>query len=102
MTRRSTRARPAPIASANLTPDTKITALAKHPILDSLSGPQLVVYLRLIAATGAQGRRVRVINLELYRDARTAVSALHSLEEMGLIKITHDGGLLRRQIEVRS
>ncbi len=86
-----------------LTPRMNVFALARSKLLDALSGPQLVVLLRLVAATGNQAsRRVRLINSELYRDARTAVRALRELEEMGLVKLRYEGGgWLDRTIEVR-
>lgn len=87
---------------AAITPDTRLATLARHPILDALSGPELVVYLRLVAATASQGDRVKALNLELHHTARTAIRALQALAEMGLVKLTYDdGGRSGRVIEVR-
>lgn len=87
----------------DLRPATTIGELAANTALNVLSGPQLVVYLRLVAATGAQHRRtVTIKNLELHREPRTAVRALRELSEMGLIIVTYEGSMRRfgRQIEV--
>ena len=66
-----------------LAPTTTITELAESGFLDSLSGAQLVVYIRLLAATHQKGsKKVQVINTDLYREPRTAVKALRQLEEM--------------------
>ncbi len=87
----------------DLRPETTITLLAQHPILDSLTGRQLVVYLRLLAATGAQRKRaVKVTNHELYRDARGAVRTVLELQQLGLVKVRfeHDRKKLGRTIQV--
>ncbi len=74
----------------------RISDLAKSPLLDDLSGSELVVYLRLLAATGAPtAGRARVLvtstNADLYaRDPRTVVRALRHLEELKLIAIQYD------------
>lgn len=80
----------------------KVVDLARCAILDALSGPELVVYLRLIAETRRQSsRRVAVRNIDLYRNTKTAITALRSLENQGLIKLTYDGSSsLQRTVEV--
>src|SRR5258707_972160 len=85
------------------TPDTKIYALARSKLLDVITGPQFVVLLRVIGAVGTQRtRNVRLTNIELYRDSRTAVRALRELEDMGLIRLRYrGGGWVDRVIEVR-
>ena len=89
------------LSSRALTPDSTIATLAKHSIIDALTGQQLVVYIKLLGAKKDQGRRVHVLNSQLCNDARTAVRALRELENMGLIKISYDdGSRLGRTIEV--
>lgn len=75
-----------------LKPTAMVADLAESDLLDLLSGPQLVVYVRLLAAANTARRfRVQPTNGELYgRDQRTAVRALRELEKLGLIAITYD------------
>lgn len=88
------------MALTPITPDTKVLALAAHPLLDQLSGNELAVYLRIIAAGGRQRtRRARITNAELFRDAQTASRILRRLAEKDLITISIDGD--DRTIEVR-
>lgn len=82
------------------TADTTVARLAQLAILDTLTGPQLVVYLRLLAETKVQkSRTVTVVNADLYRQPRTAVRALRELEDIGLVTIKFNGSL-QRTIEV--
>ncbi len=88
---------------AKLTPHTTIAQLANNTILDALTGPQLVIYLRLVAATAEQrSRTVHVLNSMLYRDTRTATRALVELEQMRLVKLSYGRSALERAIEVAS
>lgn len=84
-----------------LTPNTRLAKLARHALLETLSGPQLAVYIRLIAATAEQGsRRLQITNGALYRDPRTAARVLRELENLGLIRIDLGASHLDRRIEV--
>jgi DNA-binding MarR family transcriptional regulator len=79
----------------------RISELANNTILDSLTGPQIVVYLRLLGASHVQkSRRVRIINAALYRDARTARRVLDELEAMGLVKVVFGSTSIDRKIEL--
>lgn len=93
---------PVPIrTNERITPKTSVANLANNALLDALTGPQLVVYLRLIRATADQRTRtVHIINSLLYRDSRTAARALRELEDMGLIKVELGNSPLDRKIEV--
>lgn len=84
------------------TPRTTVTKLARSSLLDALSGPQLVVYIKLLGAVDAQrSRHIQLINGELCKDHRTAARALGQLEDMGLVKLHYDDGTkLGRTIEV--
>lgn len=87
-------------SSEHPTPDTTVAKLAQMSIMDTLTGPQLVVYLRLLAETKTQrSRTIVVTNADLYRQPRTAVRALRELEDIGLVTIKFDGSL-QRTIEV--
>lgn len=87
-------------SSERPTADTTVAKLATLSLLDTLTGPQLVVYVRLLAQTKAQrSRKVSVTNADLYHQPRTAVRALRELENIGLVKVEFDGGL-QRTIEV--
>lgn len=89
-----------PPSNERPTADTTVANLARMAILDTLTGPQLVVYLRLLAETKVQrSRTVSVINADLYRSPRTAVRALRELEDLGIVKLQFDGSL-QRTIEV--
>lgn len=80
-----------------------IATLAGSPLLDQLSGQELVVYLRLLAAVHEQrSQRVRVENIALHRarGGRTAGGALKELEERKLIKLSYGMGTNDRVIEV--
>lgn len=59
---------------------------ARSPLIDELTPLELLVYLRLVGMS-ADGVRVRPRNLDLYRDARGARSALSSLEQRRLIRV---------------
>jgi len=88
-------------SNTRITANTKVAELANNTILDSLDGPELVVYLRLIAETKRQGtRRIQVINAALFRRPQRVAEALGKLEDRGLIKISYDDSVLRRTIEV--
>lgn len=94
---------PAKSTTWGITSRSSVRQLAESPILDTLSGAELVVYLRLLAAVAKQrSRRVQVFNLQLHqnREGKTAQAALRSLEEMGVIKVIHHGSG-SRQIEVK-
>lgn len=71
---------------------------ARSPLIDELSPLELVVYLRLVGMS-SDGARVRPRNLDLYRDARSARSALSALIERGLIRVRNPGAP-GREIEV--
>lgn len=81
---------------------TTIRELAASPLLETLSGPQLVILLRIVALTAAsKKRKMRIRNADLYRDARTTSRVLRELEELGLLRIVYDGvGRIARTIEV--
>lgn len=83
-------------------PETTIAALAAHPILEALTGPQLVVYIRLLGQVALQRRRTfEVRNAELYREPRTAMRSLHQLRDLGLVKISFaSGNRFGRKVEV--
>lgn len=84
---------------SRITPDTKVVALAAHPLLDQLSGNELPVYLRLVAATRSQrAREVFVKNEDLFREPQTASRILRRLVAKKLIVIHLDGDV--RSIEV--
>jgi predicted transcriptional regulator len=93
---------PIPLRSNDrISPKTTLVNLANNSLLDALTGPQLVVYLRLLRAVAEQrSRSVQIINSLLYRDARTAARALRELEDMGLIKVEQGARPLDRKIEV--
>ncbi len=79
-----------------------ILQLAASSLLDVLSGTEVAVYLRLLAAAVNQGtNRVRVSNGELHRGRhpKNVSAALRRLAEHGLIRV-RDAGLLTRTIEV--
>lgn len=80
-----------------------IFQLARSPMLDDLSGQELVVYLRLLSEVETQrARRFKVENLKLHskRGGRTAAAALETLEkEHRLIRIRNPG-TNKRTIEV--
>ncbi len=79
-----------------------IFQLARSPMLDDLTGQELVVYLRLLSEVEAQrARRFKVENLKLHskRGGRTAATALETLEMKGLIRIKNPG-TNKRTIEV--
>jgi hypothetical protein len=81
-------------------PAMSVRNLAHLTLLDCLSGPELVVYIRLVGATADQAKRtVRITNAALYRNPRTAAAALNKLEDRGLITIRYDGPI-DRLIEV--
>lgn len=90
------------IASNTLRPTTTIQVLARSTLLESLTGPELVVYLRLLGAVGDQkSQRITIINAHLYRNIRTAVAALRSLENYGLVRISYENmRAINRTIEV--
>jgi hypothetical protein len=94
--------RPPHPSDHSLSPQTTIATLAKHSLIDTLTGPQLVVYIKLLGARQEQRtRKVSILNSQLQRDARTAVRALRELENMGLVKIRYeDGTRIGRTIEV--
>lgn len=81
-----------------LCPLTQIRTLGRSPVLDALSGIELVVYLRLLAADHEQNDSagVKVENADLYREPRTAGRALAALEELKLIRIVRKDGESRR------
>lgn len=84
-----------------LTAKSTLAHLAKHSLLDSLTGSELVVYVRLVAAVGEQRtKRVKILNAALHGDARTAGRALRKLEDHGLIRVHDDGSRFHRTIEV--
>lgn len=79
---------------------TSVRALAAMTLLDALSGPELVVYLRLVAAVRPRSRVVVVSNAELYKNPRTAVAALRTLEAKKLISVAYDTSTWKRSIGV--
>lgn len=91
-----------PKRAAPLKPLTTISTLAKSELLDLLDKHELVVYIRLLAATGpACSRKIEVRNRDLCEVPRTAIRAVQGLAELGLVKITFpDGPHNRRVIEV--
>lgn len=85
-----------------ITPDMRLRDFARSWVLEDLRHPELIVFIRLLAETAEQKtKRVRVINLKLYRDPRRAATALRELAERGLIKL-HESADSRfnREIEV--
>lgn len=80
-----------------LEPLGRIATLGKSPLLDSLSGIELVVYLRLVALAHEQGGRlVQPQNADLYREPRTAGRALEELDALKLIRIERPAGASRK------
>lgn len=75
-----------------LTPAASLSDVAAHPLLDELTGTELVIYLRLLAAAGEAGsRKIEPLNASLYRgDAKIAAKALRSLDTRKLITIEYD------------
>lgn len=70
-----------------------IATLAASPLLNALSGIELIVYLRLLLAMHHEGdRRVKVANADLYRETRTAGRALLELERLKLIRVERKDG----------
>jgi hypothetical protein len=69
-----------------LRPDTRVVDLARSPLLDDLNHNALVVYIRLVAASAKQGRRVRVRNRDLLVDQRGAIRAIRELERAKLVR----------------
>jgi hypothetical protein len=81
-----------------LRPDTKLIDLARSDLLDRLNKRALTIYIRIVAETASQGRRVRMPN----RTTNDA-AALKELESEGLIKLhytKHNGLVIDRVIEV--
>jgi len=93
-----------PRLNPGLDADSTIKRLVCSRLLDQLSGPQAVVYLKLLVAVSNQRTtRVVVANAELHqnRDGRTAAQALRELESKhGLCRI-HWDDKHQRSIEVR-
>ena len=86
------------------TPQTTVLDLADSSIFETLTGVEIAVYLRLIAAAYHRGKRtVALTNPQLHRgrSSSNVTAALNGLERMGLIRIS-DPGTLRRTIEVLS
>lgn len=73
--------------------------IARSPLLDDLTGSELVVYLRLVALSDRYGLAGRPVNRDLHKDASTASRALSSLAERGLIRVrTSTKGLRKVQV----
>ena len=76
--------------------------LAASTILDTLSGSQLAVYLRLLATATHQGKRkIEITNRQLgpARHPSTISRDLFSLERMGLLRL-EGAGTMHRRIEI--
>lgn len=87
--------------STSVTPTMTVMELAQHEVLDSLDRLELAVYLRLVGAWGEQKtRRVHIKNIDLSREVRGVIRALHRLEDKDLIKISYDNDKRNRTIEV--
>jgi hypothetical protein len=88
-----------------ITAKTTVRALAAHPIVDSITPLELVVYLRVVASADGNGVSIAT-NGELKPghagDPRPIVAAIRRLAERGLLKIHYVGGSrsLGRSIEV--
>ncbi len=86
-----------------LTGRSTIATLVEHEsLLDDLTGAELVVYLRLLAAAEKTGsRRLQIYDAQLHRKrgGRTAALALVRLSDRGLIKIKREDRV--RTIEVQ-
>lgn len=81
-----------------ITGSSTIRRLTESNMFDVLSGAQLVVYLRLLAAVYVGGSHVvNLTNMELHKNrmGKTAKIALDELEAMGLIKLTNHGAGFR-------
>jgi hypothetical protein len=93
---------------AKAAPDTSLSGLsqivdlARSRLLDELTGAELVVFIRILAAAEDQDTpKVKLHNVDLHRNraGRTAAAALRVLQGRGLIKISKRGA--ERVIEVR-
>lgn len=84
------------------TPKTTVRAIVGGKLLDVLTHPQLVVYMKILGESAAQKKQqLPILNARLWREARTCVRTLKELERYGLIKIHYDRNTrLGREIEV--
>lgn len=75
-----------------LRPTDTIIELSRSDLLKTLTGIQLVVFIRILGAVGrAGGKPIEISNRDLYDgDTRSVVAALRKLEDEGLIVITRD------------
>ncbi len=76
-------------------PDTRVADLAQHELLDQLNGAALVVYLRLVAASMKQGKKIHIRNIELVptdKSGATVQRALRELKEMKLVTVKYNTG----------
>lgn len=89
------------IRSATIGPATTVAELARSTILNTLTGADLAVYLRLVVLAAERGNPiVRVYNDELYPVTRTALRALDSLHGAKLIRVRRGTRHGDRTIEV--
>jgi predicted transcriptional regulator len=86
--------------SERIRPDTRVSDLARSPLLDTLSMSELAVLLRLIAASRTQGSHVNIINSELHQSRRTAQRALTTLCAFGLVRVHLDDDTNARTVEL--
>lgn len=86
-----------------LRPDTKLIDLAKSELLDTLNKRALVLYIKLVAETAKQGRKVRLANEDAGGHPSAVRTALDELVEAQLVKLhytKHNGLIIDRIIEV--
>lgn len=75
---------------------TTIRELTRSPLLGDLTKAALVVYLKILAATPARGRRrVAIHNADLHHTPRTAIAMVKALEKRGLVRLHYGPGSAR-------
>lgn len=89
-----------PIKKYRLKPDSRISDIAYSPLLEALTASEMLVLLRLVAATRVQGRVVKIKNSELLASRRTAQRSLARLSALGIVLVQLQEDDNARTVEV--
>jgi predicted transcriptional regulator len=81
-------------------PDTRVSDLVQVSWLSKMTASEMIVLLRLVAATRTQGKRVRITNGELHESRITAQRALEYLSGIGVIAVNLDAHDNSRTVDV--